>query len=96
MNDSFRSRLVQCLDCVTKEFVGILNVSSTDGSYDTLTTIPNEGASGTIPFTCGDVLTKPLFGTGNVGHTIFFKVSNIVLNTYSTLFFAKDKGAVRR
>ena len=72
MNDPLGARLVQCLDGITKESVGILNVTSPDCLHDILTTIPHKRAAGTISIPSSNVLTKSLFGTGYIRHTILF------------------------
>jgi len=72
VNNSLGTRLIQCFDGIAEEFIGILNVSCPDSLYDVLATIPHEGAAGPVSIPSSNVLTKSLFGTGNVWHTILF------------------------
>ena len=68
MDNPLGTCLIECLYRVSEELVGIFGISSQHCFHDIFATVPNKRPAGTVPFPGGDILTKPLFGTCNVGH----------------------------
>jgi len=68
MHNPLGTCLIESLNGITKQAVGIFDVPCLNGFNDIFATIPHERPAGTVPFPGGDILTKPLFGTGNVRH----------------------------
>jgi hypothetical protein len=91
VNNPLGTRLIQCFDRIAEQPVSILNIARHDRFHDIFATVPKERPSGTISIAGGNVLTKPLFGTGNIRHKILIDTSNNTPGN-STLFSAKDKG----
>ena len=104
VNDPLGTCLIQCFDRFAEQSVGILNVTYSHSTHDILATIPHKRASGTVLFTSGNILTKPLFGTSNVRHTVLYKYFQYTIRKRILPYFqrktrepyaTRDGGSVR-